>query len=395
MRVGFCVYLFVLRRYCRTAGSACQGAWGGAWGTPMPPTMTPQAFVAKWRGDTRKERSVSQEHFIDLCRLLGHETPGENRDGTLAFEAGADKQRGGQGWADVWKKGFFAWKYKGPHADLDKAYQQLLQYRESLQNPPLLVVSDIQQIVIHTNFTNTVKKVYTFTLDDLLTIQGRRRLHDVFYLPEAFRAPKTPEDVTKEAAAEFAKLATQLRKYGEEPHRIAHFLIRLLFCLFAEDIGLLPAGLFTRLVSQTRSKSTAFAGQLRQLFGAMATGGWFGADEILHFNGRLFDDADVLELDSDGLSILAKVSALDWSSIEPSIPGTLFERSLDPAKRSQFGMHYTSRDDILLIVEPVLMAPLAGGGPKSRPKPATCSPGAMRSPVVSAAASRASYKVCS
>jgi hypothetical protein len=164
--------------------------------------------------------------------------------------------------------------------------------------------------------------------------------------------------VTKEAATEFAKLATQLRKYGEEPHRAAHFLIRLLFCLFAEDIGLLPAGLFSRLVAQTKAKSSAFAAQLRHLFDAMASGGWYGSDEILHFDGRLFDDALVLELDSDGMNILAKVSALDWSSIEPSILGTLFERSLDPSKRAQLGMHYTSRDDILLIVEPVLMAPL-------------------------------------
>jgi hypothetical protein len=324
----------------------------------MPPTLTPQAFVAKWRGDTRKERSVSQEHFIDLCRLIGHDTPGESRDGSLAFEEGASKQRGGQGWADVWKKGHFAWEYKGPHADLDKAYGQLLQYRESLENPPLLVVSDIQQIVIHTNFTNTVKQTTKLTLDDLLTPAGQQRLRDLFYDPNAFKVAKTSEDVTKEAAAEFAKLATQLRKWGEEPHRIAHFLIQLLFCLFAEDIGLLPGGLFSRLLERARTRPTAFAAQLRQLFDVMAHGGWFGADEILHFNGRLFDDADVLELDSDGLSILAKVSALDWSSIEPSILGTLFERSLDPSKRSQFGMHYTGREDILLIVEPVLMAPL-------------------------------------
>jgi hypothetical protein len=81
--------------------------------------FTPHDFAAKWRGDTRKERSVSQEHFIDLCRLLGHETPGENRDGTLVFEAGVSKMGGGQGWADVWKQGVFAWEYKGPRADLD------------------------------------------------------------------------------------------------------------------------------------------------------------------------------------------------------------------------------------------------------------------------------------
>jgi hypothetical protein len=65
----------------------------------MSPTITPQELVAKWRGETRKERSVSQEHFIDLCRLLGHKTPGENRDGSLAFEEGANKSKGGQGWA--------------------------------------------------------------------------------------------------------------------------------------------------------------------------------------------------------------------------------------------------------------------------------------------------------
>lgn len=324
----------------------------------MPPTITPQEFVAKWRGDTRKERSVAQEHFIDLCRMLGHDTPGDTRDGSLAFEAGVDKQKGGQGWADVWKQGAFAWEYKGPHADLAKAYQQIQQYRESLQNPPLLVVSDIQQIVVHTNFTNTVKQVFTLTLDDLLTPAGQKRLRDVFYAPEAFRAPQTTEQVTKQAAQEFAELAKLLRRYGEEPQQIAHFLIRLLFCLFAEDIGLLPNGLFTRLISTTRRRAPLFADYLRQLFSAMARGGNVLLEDIPYFDGRLFDDATVLELDSDGLDILAKVSALDWSSIEPAILGTLFERSLDPAKRSQLGMHYTSKEDILLIVEPVLMAPL-------------------------------------
>lgn len=324
----------------------------------MTATLTPHAFVQKWRGDERKERSVAQEHFIDLCRLIGHETPGENRDGTLVFEAGADKQRGGQGWADVWKRRHFAWEYKGPRANLEKAYQQILQYRESLENPPLLVVSDIQTIEIHTNFTNTVKRVVRLTLDDLLTPAGLQQLRNVFTNPEAFKAQQTTEQVTQQAAREFARLATQLRRYGEEPQRIAHFLIRLLFCLFAEDIGLLPNGLFSKLIAATRSRAPLFVEQLRQLFTAMSTGGFFSMEDIPHFNGRLFDDADVLPLDSEGMDILQRVSTLDWSSIEPSILGTLFERSLDPAKRSQLGAHYTSRDDILLIIEPVLMAPL-------------------------------------
>ncbi|MCX6101042.1 MAG: hypothetical protein NTV92_06435, partial [Candidatus Bipolaricaulota bacterium] len=90
--------------------------------------MTPQEFVTKWRSSTLKERSGSQEHFIDLCRMLGHETPAQaDSEGTwFTFEKGADKSTGGQGWADVWKKGFFAWEYKGKHKDLDAAYAQLL-----------------------------------------------------------------------------------------------------------------------------------------------------------------------------------------------------------------------------------------------------------------------------
>ena len=322
--------------------------------------MNPQDFVDKWRSVTLHERAAVQEHFLDLCALVGHPTPAQD-DPTgqrFTFEAGADKQSGGQGWADVWKKGFFAWEYKGKHADLERAYRQLLQYRESLQNPPLLIVSDIDTINVHTNFTNTVKRVVTISLDDLMTADGMRNLRAIFYEPETFRAPQTTEQVTREAASHFARLAEHLYRYDYEPARIAHFSIRLLFCLFSEDIGLLPKDLFTRLVDRGRQHPQAFTQQLQQLFGAMASGGFFGEHEIRHFDGGLFDSSEALDLDRTALDIIYGVTSLDWSNIEPSIFGTLFERSLDPSKRSQLGAHYTSREDILLIVEPVLMAPL-------------------------------------
>ena len=102
----------------------------------------------------------------------------------------------------------------------------------------------------------------------------------------------------------------------------------------------------------------ALTAQLRQLFAAMATGGPFGVEDVPRVDGGLFDDDAALELDADGLHILGEVSGLDWAAIEPSVLGTLFERSLDPGKRSQLGAHYTGKEDILLIVEPVLMAPL-------------------------------------
>jgi hypothetical protein len=131
----------------------------------MPPSISPQEFVARWRAAAQKERSTAPSHFIDLCHLIDHATPIEADPGGewFAFEVGANKTIGGNGFADVWKKGNFAWEYKGKHGNLDKAYQQLLQYRESLQNPPLLIVSDIDQIIVHTNFTNTVKRVVTIT----------------------------------------------------------------------------------------------------------------------------------------------------------------------------------------------------------------------------------------
>lgn len=323
------------------------------------PKLTPQQFVAKWRNVSTNEKQAYQQHFIDLCRLVGHPTPLEE-DPTgqnYTFEAGANKLGGGLGWADVWKRGYFAIEYKGPNGNLDKAYQQLLQYRESLENPPLLVVSDLHEIVIHTNFTNSVKRVVRLDPDDLLSPEGMQQLQDLFYNPDAFRAQQTTAQVTEEAAAQFARLAENLTKWGHDAHSIAHFSIRLLFCLFAEDIGLLPKDLFTRLIAAGRRRS-GFDAQLRSLFAAMATGGFFGEHEIRHFDGGLFDDDAVLSIDSDAIDIMQKVAGLDWSSIEPSIFGTLFTRSLDPAKRSQLGAQYTSEEDILLIVEPVLMAPL-------------------------------------
>jgi len=323
-------------------------------------TMTPQEFVDKWRRSKLTERSAAQSHFNDLCRMLGHPTPAkaDPEGSTFTFEKGVDKRTGGHGWADVWKKGFFAWEYKGKHKNLDAAYEQLQLYRDALLNPPLLIVSDMETIVIHTNFTNTVKRTFTLTFDDLLTKDGLQTLRNAFEHPDRLRAEQTPEGVTRQAAAEFSKLAESLRQAGHDPEKAAHFLIRILFCLFAEDIRLLPENLLSRMIEETKDDPDRCRELMEELFGHMASGGFFGLDRIPHFNGGIFDSSDALPLSRDDLEVLARVARLDWSSIEPSILGTLFERGLDPDKRAQLGAHYTSREDILLIVEPVLMWPL-------------------------------------
>ncbi len=136
----------------------------------MPePTLTPAAFAAKWRGVMTTEKAASQEHFIDLCRMLGEPTPHE-ADPTgsqYAFEKRVVKAGGGEGFADVWKRDFFAWEYKGHEKDLKAAYVQLLAYKDDLGNPPLLVVSDLERIEVRTNFTGLSPVLKVVTLDDL------------------------------------------------------------------------------------------------------------------------------------------------------------------------------------------------------------------------------------
>ena len=312
----------------------------------MTPTLSPQEFVAKWRHATLKERSAAQSHFNDLCALLGQPTPAEADPAGrwFTFEAGAGKTTGGQGWADVWKRGYFAWEYKGKHADLDKAYQQLLQYRESLQNPPLLIVSDID--ASSSTPTSPTPSSGCVRADAGRPADPRKLdiLRKAFTDPDKLRPGQTTEPGHRggrDAVRPPGRAPAAVRRTSRT--QIAHFLIRLLFCLFAEDMGLLPNGLFTRLVTQPHKTAGAVSGQLRQLFAAMASGGLFGCGRDPHFDGGLFNDDGTLDLDSDSLHILAEVSGLDWSSIEPSIFGTLFERSLDPDKRSQLGAHYTER----------------------------------------------------
>jgi len=107
--------------------------------------LTPQEFVARWRGARQSERASVQEHFLDLCALFGQPSPATaDPTGTLfTFEKRVTKISGGEGFADVWLRDRFAWGYKGKRKNLDAAYQQLLLYREALGNPPLLVVCDI------------------------------------------------------------------------------------------------------------------------------------------------------------------------------------------------------------------------------------------------------------
>jgi hypothetical protein len=322
--------------------------------------MSPEVFIRKWRDATLKERSAAQEHFIDLCRLLGVPTPAEAdpAGAWYCFEKGAKKTGGGDGWADVWRRHCFGWEYKGKGKNLVEALKQLQLYALALESPPLLIVSDIDSIVIHTAFTNAVPEVHVITLDGLADPDQRRRLKWAFTEPERLRPGRTVGELTEDAAGRFAALAEALCGRGHEPHRVAHFLNKLLFCLFAEDVELLPRQLFTNLLESALKLPEHLEPALKGLFRAMAGGGLFGYHAIDWFNGGLFDGDDTLPLEKPEVQALLDVSRLDWSAIEPAIFGTLFERGLDPAKRSQLGAHYTDRGAILRIIDPVIREPL-------------------------------------
>ena len=330
----------------------------------LNPQLTPAEFAHKWRGVATGERASAQSHFLDLCRMLGEPSPSDaDPSGRwYAFEKGAEKMGGGDGFADVWKRGFFAWEYKGRGRDLRAAYRQLVDYKDALENPPLLVVSDLERIEVRTNFTGLAPATRVVTLDDLAAPDPSGALavlRAVFTAPEELRPTARRAELTETAAAHFAELAQGLRARGHDPERVAHFLDRLLFCLFAEDVGLLPAGLLTRLADATRDRPDTFTRAVGELFGRMsAGGGMFGAEEVRWFNGGLFDGDDALPLAAGEVGLLREVGRLDWSLVEPAIFGTLFERGLDPGRRAQLGAHYTDREAIWRLVEPVVVRPL-------------------------------------
>ena len=325
--------------------------------------MDPVAFAAKWKASTLTERAAAQSHFSDICAMLGLPSPTE-ADPTgefFTFERGASKAGGGEGWADVWKRDMFAMEYKGKGKDLAAAYHQLLGYKDALDSPPILAVCDLNRFEIHTSFTNTPSITYRFDLDDIAIAPDEplRILRAMMTDPEELKPRGAAEELTAAAAGRFAELAQALRGRGEDPYQVARFLDRLLFLLFAEDTNVLPRGLLGRLMEATEANPDIFASQLSALFSHIsAKGGFFGTERVPWINGSLFTGGEVLRLTKDEIKLLIQAGLLDWSKLEPSIFGTLFERGLDPGQRSAMGAHFTGAADIERVVEPVVMAPL-------------------------------------
>ena len=336
--------------------------------------MSVDAFVEKWRRVSAGETQAAQSHFNDLCDVIGVPKPldADPEGVEYAFEKGVKRPDGSTGQADVRKAGCFGWEYKGKRKDLTAAYEQLLGYREGLGNPPLLVVCDMNRFEIHTNFTNTEPRVIAFDLKDLRDnpFHYSKILREAFLDPEALHPNNDPRYITETAAAKFGEVAEALRERdGHDPALVARFLNRIIFCFFAESVGLYRnlRGVVEKPVTDVFDNMAADAMLSKrivgQLFEAMAEQDVrnFGAYYIRWFNGGLFDETAVpetLQLTGDLAQIINETAELNWSRVDPAIFGTLFERGLDPKRRSQLGAHYTDPDNIMRVVEPVALRPL-------------------------------------
>ena len=218
----------------------------------------------------------------------------------------------------------------------------------------------MEKIEIHTNWTNMVQETKVLTFDDLVDARRRQIFKSAFseLTVEDLKPGRKRSDLTKAVAEDFVELAQSLRKRGNEPDKVAHFVNCMVFCMFAEDVDLLPDKLFKRMLEELEEPDSLVT-NAQKLFAAMAKqNGRLDFKRIEWFNGGLFNDDEALPLTKADIKVALKAANQDWSNIDPSIMGTLFERGLDPENRRGLGAHYTDLYKIMLLITPVIIEPL-------------------------------------
>ncbi len=242
--------------------------------------------------------------------------------------------------------------------------------------PPFLIVCDVgHSFEVYADFTQAGKAYLPFPdprsfrirLADLareeVREEVRERLRLIWTDPRALDPARISADVTREIASYLAELAKSLEKAGHAPDTVAQFLTRCLFCMFAEDVGLLPHSSFSDLLNSLPKDGTGFVNIVRTLFREMNTGTQGDISvvlrqKLLRFNGGLFADDTVLPIDGLQLGLLKQAAKTHWGSVEPAIFGTLLERALNPSERHALGAHFTPRAYVERLVLPTVVEPL-------------------------------------
>jgi len=347
-----------------------------------------EQFLSKWQGSEGNERANYQSFFGDLCIALGVDGPppkGSVPSDPYCFDKDikfySDKAETTR-FADFYKEGCFLIEAKqgskesgkghgkrGTKVYLDamqKAFNQAKSYaynRMLPSMPPFLITCDIgSHFEIWEGFSGEYGSYgarQRVNLTDLRDPDVFDRFVKIFTDPQALNPEKYRARVTREVAAELAKLSRWLEEQGHDPHTTAYFLMRCIFTMFAEDVELLKGDVFTKaLRDRWIANPATFQSEIEALWNTMNTGGTFGFERILKFNGSFFEDAKAISLPKEQLEVLYAAAAKDWSQVEPAIFGTLLERALEKKERSRLGAHYTPRSYVERLVRPVVMEPL-------------------------------------
>ncbi len=374
---------------------------------------TPQLvedFITHWSKAEASERANAQPFLIGLAKILGVPEPSNSHADGYTFEfpvkipTGPDTSTDGR--IDLYRRASFVLEAKqfaalkeeptelalaldamagkrkaGPLRGSEawddamwKARGQAERYARNLpaDEPPapfLLVVDVGHSIEVYADFTQAGRaynhfpdpRNFRIRLADLRDEKVRARLRAIWLDPLSLDPAKVSAAVTREIAGYLALLAASLEKAGHAPKLTAEFLTRCLFCMFAEDVGLLPKDGFRKLLEGLLDSPEGFVPTLRQLFGEMQKGHDYSTllrKKILRFNGGLFEDASVLPLDATQLGILIQASQMQWKDVEPAIFGTLLERALNPDERHKLGAHFTPRAYVERLVLPTVIEPL-------------------------------------
>jgi hypothetical protein len=235
--------------------------------------------------------------------------------------------------------------------------------------PPFLIVVDIgYSFELFADFTGTGRHYiqfpdaagFRFTLDKLADVDIRDRLRAVWQDPHSLDPARRTAKATRLIADRLARLAQSLET-DHSAKNVADFLMRCLFTMFAEDVGILKASAFTDLLKATRDRPAVARQMVTALWADMNTGAAFSAaiqDAVPHFNGALFAGAQALAVTQAQIDLLIEAAQADWRDVEPAIFGTLLERALDSDERHRLGAHYTPRAYVERLVLPTIIEPL-------------------------------------
>lgn len=285
---------------------------------------------------------------------------GISRRRVATFEESVKKLGNKQGFIDLFWKGVILIEHKSRGKNLDKAYQQAIDYFPNLQEfelPKYILVSDFEQFRLYDLDSNNN---HEFLLKDFINYV---HLFD-FIAGYKKREYKEGDPVNIQAAELMGELHDRLLNIGYDGHNLEVYLVRLLFCLFADDTGIFNKGIFQEYIDlYTKEDGSDLAMHLGYIFHILnqpENKRLKNLDENLaqfpYINGKLFEEVlPPASFDSEMRQMLLKASALDWGKISPAIFGSMFQAVMNPQQRRNLGAHYTSEKNIQKVIKPLFL----------------------------------------